>query len=309
MQMPPPPDLAAAPKTPPEEDAGAAARNGASVHLARAPLIIEPSHGWRSVNLRELWRYREILYFLIWRDVKVRYKQTVLGVAWAILQPLLTMVVFTIFFGKLAGIDQRTGGLPYPVFVFAGLLPWTFFASSLTNGSQSIITSQNLITKVYFPRLLVPLSAIGAGLVDFLIAFGILLAMMLWYGVVPGPSVLLLPLIVGFILLAATAAGALLAALTVAYRDFRYVVPFLVQIWMFITPVIYPTTLVPGRWRWVLALNPMAGLIEAFRYCLLGEAMDWPLDAFLISAAVTLGVLAASLAYFRRIERRFADIV
>lgn len=270
---------------------------------------IERRVGWRAIDLRELWRYRELLYFLTWRDINVRYKQTVLGAAWAILQPLMTMIVFSIFFGRLAGLEAQTGDLPYPIFVYAGLLPWTFFTNALANAGNSVVGSQNLVTKVYFPRLIIPLASVGAGLVDFLIAFVILVGMMFWYGVFPGLGILLLPIVFAFIVLAATGMGAILSALTVAYRDFRYVVPFLVQIWLYVTPVIYPAEIVPEQWRWVLALNPMAGLIESFRFSLLAHESAWSPMNLLISCGVTLLAFIVGVFYFRRLEHQFADII
>ena len=272
-------------------------------------LVIEPRPGWRAIDWRELWRYRELLYFLTWRDVKVKYKQAALGAAWAIIQPFLTMVIFTIIFGRLAGLDARTGSLPYPVFLYAGLLPWTFFSNALTRSGNSVVAGQNIVTKVYFPRLLIPMASVGAGLVDFAIAFVILVGMMFWYSVYPGVGLVLLPLLVLFIALAALGIGTIFAALTVTYRDFRHVTPFLVQLGLFVTPVIYPTTILPERWQWVLALNPMTGLIEAFRFALLGEAAEWTPLHLLISCAVTIVMFFIGIFYFRRLERQFADII
>lgn len=269
--------------------------------------VIEPVRGWVKIDWKELWRYRELLYFLTWRDVKVRYKQTVLGAAWAILQPFMTMVVFSLFFGRLAGLGQKTGGVPYPIYVYAGLLPWTFFANSLTNSGQSVVGSSNLITKVYFPRLVIPLAAVGAGLVDLCVAFSVLLGMMAFYHTPLSWQLLLVPLFLVGTILAATGVGALLSALTVAYRDFRYVVPFLVQLWMFATPVIYPPTIVPEKWRWALSLNPMAGLIEGFRGAFLGKPLPW--EHILLSLGVSLVLFLGGAAYFRKVERDFADII
>jgi len=269
-------------------------------------LVIEPPCGWLQLDFRELWRYRELLYFLTWRDVKVRYKQTVLGAAWAILQPVMTMVVFSLFFGRLAGLGEKTD-LPYPIYVYAGLLPWLFFAGSITNCGASLVGSANLITKVYFPRLVIPLAAVGAALVDLGVAFTVLLGMMAYYGIALTPNVLLLPLCLLGAILAAAGVGTLLAALTVAYRDFRYVVPFMVQIWMFVTPVIYPTSIVPEQWRWLFALNPMAGIIDGFRAALLGAPVQpGPLA---LSLAVALGCFLAGAAYFQKVEESFADVI
>jgi lipopolysaccharide transport system permease protein len=271
--------------------------------------IIEPSPAWRLIHLHDLWTYRELLYFLVWRDVKIRYKQTVLGAAWAIIQPVASMIVFTVFFGRLAGLEARTGGVPYPVFVYAGLLPWTFFANAVTTAGNSVVGNQNLVTRVYFPRLIIPLAAVVQGLVDSAIAFVILLGIMLYYGLMPGPELLLLPAVMAMNVAAAAAVGLILAGLTVTYRDFRYIVPFAVQLWLYLTPVIYPVTIVPEDWRWLLALNPMAGLVEAFRFCLLGSAVAFDPGPFAVSALATLGLLLVSIVYFRRLERRFADVV
>jgi lipopolysaccharide transport system permease protein len=278
-----------------------------SAESEASPLVIEPPRGPGGIDWREIWRYRELLGFLTWRDIKIRYKQTALGAAWAILQPFLTMVVFSIFFGRLAGLGAKTGGVPYPIYVYAGLLPWTFFANAIGTCGNSLVGSSNLITKVYFPRLIIPLGAVGAGLVDLGVSFGILFAMMIYYGTALTWQVLLLPLFLAGTILAATGTGALLAALTVAYRDFRYVVPFLTQLWMFVTPVIYPASIVPERWRWLFALNPMAGLIDGFRAALLGRRLDWPHVGISIGAACLLFVVGAL--YFQRVERRFADII
>jgi lipopolysaccharide transport system permease protein len=297
---------------------------------------IVPPQGWQWINAGELWRFRELIYFLTWRDVKVRYKQTLLGAAWAILQPLLMMFIFTIFFGRLAGVPS--GGFPYPLFAYAGLLPWSFFSTAIANAGNSVVGSERLITKIYFPRLAVPFAAVGAAVADFLMAFGLLIAMMLYYRVAPGWGLLLVPAIFGAILLAALGVGTLLAALNVAYRDFRYVIPFLVQIWMFATPSIYmeivdepaaaanasvslattpaapasgsPATVKGSSSRLVraaLALNPMTGLISAFRASVLGGAIPWGKLAASMTCAV-LGFVVGSI-YFRRVEDSFADII
>lgn len=269
--------------------------------------VIEPTKGWIAINWRDLWQYRELLYFLTWRDVKVRYKQTVLGALWAILQPFLNMVVFTIFFGRLAGLDKQTGNTPYPIFVYAGLLPWSLFSQSLSRSSESVVNSAHLITKVYFPRLILPIAATGACLVDFCCAFVVLLGMMLWYGVGVAPGFLLLPGFIVLVIMAALGIGSFISALNVSFRDFRYVIPFAIQLWMFVTPVIYPVTIVPEKWRWVIALNPMAGLIEGCRSCILGTPFD--LTDIGISLCVVVACLFVGLAYFRRGERQFADII
>lgn len=223
-------------------------------------LVIQPSRGWRALNLRDVWHYRELLYFLTWRDIKVRYKQTVLGAAWAIIQPFFTMVVFTIFFGKLA--KMPSDGVPYPIFAYCALLPWQLFAFALTQSSTSLVTEARLITKVYFPRLIVPLSSVMAGLVDFAIAFVVLVGMMVYYGIAPTAKVIFLPLFLAFAVMTALAVGLWLSALNVKYRDVRYTIPFLAQFWMFASPVAYSSSLLPGKWRWVYGLNPMAGVIE-----------------------------------------------
>ncbi len=268
--------------------------------------VIRPSAGWVPLDLTELWAYRELLYFLTWRDIKVRYKQTALGAAWAILQPVLTMVVFTVVFGKLAKIPSD--GLPYPVFSFCALLPWQLFSYALSQASNSLVGSQNLITKVYFPRLIIPLSSVLAGLVDFAIAFVILLALMAGYGVRPGWQVVFLPLFVLFAMVAALAVGLWLSALNVEYRDVRYTIPFLTQFWLYASPVAYSSTLVPARWRVLFGLNPMAGVIDGFRWALTGRTSA-PGPMTIVSAVVVLALLAGGLYYFRRMEKTFADVV
>lgn len=280
---------------------------------AEVPVIrIAPGRGWASLGLAAIWEYRELLYFLVWRDVKVRYKQTVLGAAWAILQPLLTMVVFTIFFGKLANVGSD--GLPYPIFSYAALLPWNFFAQGLTQSSGAIVGSRSLITKIYFPRLVIPISAVLAGLVDFAIAFLVLVGMMAYYGIWPTANVLFLPMLLLLAMGAALGVGMWLSALNVEYRDIRYVVPFFVQMWLFVTPVIYPASRViaelekVGLPTWLYGLNPMAGVVDGFRWALLGTAPP-PASVLLASIAVTLILLVSGAYYFRRMERTFADVV
>jgi lipopolysaccharide transport system permease protein len=269
-------------------------------------LVLQPSTGLVRLNLRDVWIYRELLYFLIWRDVKVRYKQTVLGAAWAILQPVMTMVVFSVFFGRLA--KMPSDGIPYPVFAFAALLPWQLFAYALSESSNSLVGSQHLITKVYFPRLVVPLAAVLAGLVDFTIAFAVLLALMWYYGIMPTGAIVLLPLFVLFAVVTALAVGLWLSSLNVKYRDVRYTIPFLTQFWMFATPVAYPSSLVPENWRALFGLNPMAGVVEGFRWALLGKAQGpGPLLAVSVLAVVIL--LIGGLMYFRKMETTFADLV
>lgn len=269
--------------------------------------IIERRPGWHWLGVAELWRFRELLFFLIWRDVKIRYKQTVLGAAWAVLQPVATMAVFTLFLGRLAqGADTD---VPYALFVFAGLLPWTFLANAIGTGGHSLVANQNLVTKVHFPRLMIPMGAVGAGLVDFAVAFGMLFVMMAIWGVAPGWSVFLLPVTILGLILLALGTGILLSALTVAYRDFRFVIPFLVQFWMFSTPSIYVQTesALGPRWAWLLPLNPAHGLIANFRLAALGGTPD--LYSLSVSGAVSVVLFFGGCLYFRRVERTFADII
>ena len=273
---------------------------------ASALTVIEPSKGWIPVDLKEIWNYRELLYFLTKREIQVRYKQTVLGGLWAIIQPFFTMVIFTLFFGRLAKIPSD--GIPYPIFVYAGLLPWTYFANALSNSGNSLVGSANLISKVYFPRIIIPGSASLAGLLDFLVAMVVLFAMMIYYQFVPGFGILLFPFLVGLTFLCAVGSGLWLSALNVQYRDIRYVIPFLIQLWMFVSPVIYPVSMVPKEYRWALALNPMGGVINAYRASLLGHM---PIDWFLlgISTGIILILFVSGMYYFRRMERTFADVV
>jgi len=277
-----------------------------SVGALRAPIVIRPSRGWASLRLADVWTYRELLAFLVWRDLKVRYKQTVLGVAWAVLQPVLTMLLFSVVFGRLAKMPSN--GLPYPVFAFCALLPWQFFANALTASANSLVTNQQLITKVYFPRLVIPLSALGAGLVDLAIAFVVLLGVMGWYGFVPSLRALALPLFLLLTMVTVAGVGLWLSALNVKYRDIRYTLPLLTQLWLFATPIAYPTSLVPEHWRALFGLNPMAAAVEGFRWCLLGRADG--LERLIVPAGVVaLVLLASGLYYFRATERQFADIV
>jgi lipopolysaccharide transport system permease protein len=269
--------------------------------------VIEPGRSRLIEGLAELWDFRELLYFLTWRDVKVRYKQTLLGATWAVLQPLFAMLIFTIFFGYLAGISAQTGGIPYPLFAYAGLLLWTFFANAISNGGNSLVNSAHLITKVYFPRMIVPVAAVAAGLVDLAIAFLLLVVLMLYYGVGLTWGLALLPLYALLLTALAAGMGTWIAALNVKYRDVRHVLPFLIQLWMFVSPVIYPSSFVPEKWRWVLELNPLTGIIEGFRAALFGRDPNW--RAIGIACAVTAGVLAFAVVFFRRTERRFADII
>ena len=269
-------------------------------------IVIKPTRGWVSLRLRDLSEYRELLYFLVWRDVKVRYKQTVLGAAWAVLQPFLTMVVFSIFFGRLAKVPSD--GIPYPIFAYTALLPWQLFAHALGESGNSLVANQQLITKVYFPRLVIPISAVLAGLVDFAVAFIVLLAMMVYYGIVPTLAVLTLPLFILLAVATALAVGLWLSALNVQYRDVRYTIPFLIQFWLFATPIAYSSSLVPEWIRPLYGLNPMAGVVEGFRWALLGKA-EGPGPLVIVSALTVIVLLAAGLVYFRCMEKTFADVV
>jgi lipopolysaccharide transport system permease protein len=269
-------------------------------------LVVRPSRGWIRLNLREVWSYRELLYFLVWRDIKVRYKQTALGAAWAILQPVTTMIVFSVFFGRLARVPSD--GVPYPVFTFTALLPWQLFAYALSESSNSLVSNQNLITKVYFPRLIIPLSAVLSGMADFCISFVVLLVLMSYYGLRPTGAIIWLPMFVLLAIVTALAVGLWLSALNVTYRDVRYTIPFLTQLWMFATPVAYPSSMIPEAWRPLYGLNPMAGAIEGFRWALLGTAKA-PGPLLTVSILVVLVLLGGGLMYFRRMETTFADTV
>jgi len=267
---------------------------------------IEPSKGWVSLKLRELWEYRELLYFLVWRDVKVRYKQTVLGVAWAIIQPFFTMVVFSVFFGKLAKVPSD--GIPYPIFSYAALVPWTFFAQGLNQASNSLVRHSGLIKKVYFPRLALPIARLLAGTVDFVLAFITLLGMMLAYGIVPTVNVVWLPLFLLLALFTSLGISLWLSAMNVQFRDVGYTVPFIIQFWMFATPIAYPSSLLPEPWRTVYGINPMAGVVEGFRWALLGTETT-PGPIVIASSLVALLLLISGAFYFRRMEKTFADVV
>lgn len=269
-------------------------------------IVIEASSGWASLKLSELWEYRELLFFLTWRDVKVRYKQAVLGVAWAVIQPLMTMVVFSVIFGQVAKLPSE--GIPYPIFSFVALLPWQLFSGTLTRASTSLVGNANLLSKVYFPRLVIPLSAIATGMVDFGISFVILLGLMVYYSIVPTLTILWLPFLVLFVLFTALAIGLWLSALNVQYRDVQHMIPFLVQTWMFVSPVAYSTGLIPkGPWRIVYGLNPLAGVIQGFRWALLGGN---PPDELMVASVIMVVVLLVTgLFYFSRMERTFADVV
>lgn len=267
---------------------------------------VEPSRGWVSLRLKELWDYRELLYFLVWRDVKVRYKQTALGATWAIIQPFFTMVVFSLFFGRLA--KMPSDGVPYPIFSYTALVPWTFFAYGLSQASSSVVTSSNLITKVYFPRLIIPIATVLSGVVDFILAFVVLFGMMLYYGVAPTVNVLWLPVFLLLALVTALGVGLWLSSLNVKYRDVRYVVPFITQFWMFATPIAYPSSLLAEPWRTIYGLNPMVGVVEGFRWALLG-ANTAPGPIIAVSSLAALIILIGGAFYFRRLEKTFADLV
>ena len=276
-------------------------------HIAvRHPLVaIRPTGKWVALDLRGLWSHRDLLYFLTWRDVKVRYHQTLLGAAWAIIQPLFAMAIFTLFFGRLAGVPSD--GIPYPIFAYAGLLPWMFFSNAVTNSGNSLVGSANLITKVYFPRMIIPAAAVAAGLIDFGVALLVLVALMIYYGIAPGWNLLMFPVMVGLTMLLALGVGMLMSGLNVKYRDIRHALPFVIQLWMFATPIVYPASLVPEKWRLVYALNPLTGIIEGYRCALFGTRFDWA--SLGTSAAITVAVLVYSLYSFRRMEKSFADVV
>ncbi len=267
---------------------------------------ISARRGWLQLDFRELWEYRELLYFFVWRDIKIRYKQTAIGAAWAVLQPFLTMVVFSLFFGALARIPSQ--GLPYPVFYYCALLPWMYFAGALQSAANTVVEHQRVITKVYFPRLVLPLAAVLSGLVDFAISFVVFLGMMLYYGLMPTRSALLLPVLLLLAVLTALGVGLWLSALNAIYRDVRYILPFLVQFWMFASPVAYPSELVPEKWRWLYGLNPMAGVIEGFRWALTGRGQP-PGVLMLASALMVAAALLGGLLYFRKMEGTIADLV
>lgn len=277
-----------------------------TVAIPTPVLRITPPMRWWVLPVAELWQARELVYFFVWRDIKIRYKQTAIGAAWAVLQPLLAMLVFTLFFGKLAHIPSE--GLPYEVFVYAGLLPWMYFAASLSNATNTIVENQRVITKVYFPRLILPLSAVLSGLVDFCISFLIFAVMMVYYHVRPTPEMLWLPLFLFLAVLTALGVGLWLSALNAMYRDVRYVLPFLIQLWLFASPVIYPPSLMPAKWRWVFGLNPMTGVIEGFRWSLAGHG-DPPARLILISSGIVLVILLSGLGYFQKMETVISDVV
>jgi lipopolysaccharide transport system permease protein len=269
-------------------------------------LRIEPSRGWVPLKLNELWEYYELLYFLTWRDIKVRYKQTILGASWAIIQPFFTMVVFSLFFGKLA--KMPSDGIPYPIFAYAALVPWTFFANGLNQSSNSLVGSANLIKKVYFPRLVVPLSSIISGAVDFVLAFIVLIVMMLFYGIYPTYNVIWLPLLLMLAFITSLGTGLWLSAMNVQFRDVRYTIPFLTQFWLFATPIAYPSSLLSEPWRTIYGINPMVGVVEGFRWALLGTNTA-PGPIIIVSSLTALALLVSGVFYFRRMEKTFADVV
>jgi len=270
-------------------------------------LVIKSTHGWRSIDLKEIWRYRELLYFLTWRDIKVRYKQTAIGVIWAILQPFLTMVVFSVFFGKFAKIPSE--GIPYPIFVYVGLLPWTLFSQSLTRSSDSVVANTNLVKKVYFPRLITPVAAASSALVDFFVSFSILVVMMMFYKVTPSlTGVLLFPLLVLLTFLCSVGIGFWLSSINVMYRDVRYAIPFVIQLGMFVTPVIYPVSIAPEGYKWILYLNPMAGIIESYRASILGYKTI-PVMGLTFSIVFTFVIFLSGVYFFKRMEKSFADVI
>ena len=268
--------------------------------------IIKPSIGWSALNLRDLWLYRELILFMTWRDLKVRYKQTLLGAGWAVLQPFLTMVVFSIFFGNLANVPSD--GVPYPIFSYTALIPWTLFSKALQDASRSLVASSHMITKVYFPRMILPLASVLAGVVDFLIAFVVLIGMMVYFGIYPTANIWTLPIFLLLALITAIGVGLWLSALNVLYRDIGYVLPFLTQFWMFLTPIAYPSSMVPEKFQALYALNPMTGVVEGFRWALLGTGQA-PGIMTLVSSLVAIVLLISGMFYFRRMERLFADMV
>ena len=299
-----------APQTIPATRAISAENSPASSKTFQLPdeplVVIQASSKWKLINLKDIWAYRELLFFLTWRDVKVRYKQTVLGAAWAILQPLfMMMIIFTIFFGRLAAVDSA--GTPYPLFALAGLVPWTFFSNTISASGNSLVGSAHLITKVYFPRLIVPAAAMMAGLVDFMLAFLLLAGLMIYYRVTLTMQVLFLPVLVLLTALFGLGVGTWMSALNVKYRDVRFALPFLIQLWLFVSSVILPSSSVPAKYRWVLMLNPMSGIIEGYRAALFGLPFDWP--ALAVAAVLTIAMLFYSVYSFGKAERSFADII
>lgn len=274
--------------------------------MNRSKMRIKPTNGWASLKLQEAWDFRELLYFFVWRDVKVRYKQTILGAAWAVLQPFLTMVVFSLFFGRLAGVPSE--GIPYPIFTYAALVPWAFFANGSNQAANSLVGSANLIKKVYFPRLLVPAASVMAGLVDFVLAFIILLLMMVYYGIYPTVNLIWLPLFLLLAILTTLGIGFWLSAMNIMFRDVRYAVPFMIQLWLFITPVAYPSSLLSEPWLTLYGLNPMAGVVEGFRWSLLGTEAG-SISMIILGSIISIIIFVSGTLYFKRMERSFADII
>lgn len=271
-------------------------------------IILRPSRGWSALNLADLWRYRELIFFLTWRDIKVRYKQTVLGVAWAVIRPVITMVIYSLIFGNLAQLDSE--GVPYSIFTYVALLPWQLFSKAMNDAGRSMVSNRNMVTKIYFPRLVIPVSTILSGLVDFLVAFVILIGMMIYFQVPITLNVLYLPLFLLLALVTALGVGLWFSALNVYYRDVAYVLPFLTEVWKYITPVAYSAQYITGKWQFIYALNPMAGVVQGFRWALLGTSLDSSAQTtILISVIVAIVVLISGLFYFRRMERSFADMV
>jgi lipopolysaccharide transport system permease protein len=267
---------------------------------------IGPPRGWFELNLREMWNYRELLYFFVWRDLKIRYKQTAIGVGWVVLQPLMAMLLFTVFFGRLAKMPSE--GLPYPVFYYTGLLPWLYFSASLTHATNTVVEHERVITKVYFPKMFLPFSAVLSGLVDFGIGFVLLMGLMLYYHLIPTIATLLVPIFLLLAVMTALAVGLWLSALNAIYRDVRYVIPFLVQFWLFASPVVYPSTVVPANWRWLYGLNPMAGVVEGFRWAVTGRGKA-PGVLVLVSATTVLLLFLGGVVYFKKMESKIADTV
>lgn len=267
---------------------------------------ISPSKGWVSLRLNDLWLYRELLYFFVWRDLKIRYKQTILGASWAIIQPLFTMVIFSLFFGRLAQVPSD--GIPYPIFSYAALVPWTFFANGIIQASNTLVNNSNMVKKIYFPRLLMPVSAVMAGIVDFVLAFIVLLMMMAYFRIYPTTNIIWLPLFLFLALITSLGTGFWLSAMNAQFRDIRYIAPFLIQAWMFLTPIAYPSSLIPEPWRVIYGINPMAGVVEGFRWALLGTD-TMPGLMTVISGIVAIIILVSGAYYFRRMENTFADVI
>mgnify|MGYP001033205000 CR=1 FL=1 len=276
-------------------------------HLREEVHLLRPTHGLAALNLRDLWIYRELVYFLTWRDLKVRYKQSVLGILWAILKPFMTMVVFTIFFGNFA--KMPSDGVPYPIFAYTATLPWELFATALSVASRSMVSSGSMISKIYFPRMIVPLASVMSSVVDFFIAFIILIGMMFFYSITPTIALLWLPLLILLALISALGVGFWFSALMVRYRDVGYLMPFVTELWKFLTPVVYPASMIPEKWRLLYALNPMTGVVEGFRYALLGTTQSISIPMILVSSGIAILVLISGMFYFRRMEKQFADMI